>query len=101
MSIYEWTEDIVKEEIRKLINQTFKLLPLREEGEEWIKPLDTIIEELAGMGDIVKLNRSILFPLLCKLEGLKSLSSEDSFLRYRATIFECISLLGELMENVS
>lgn len=90
----------IRDEIKKLINQTFKLLPLREEGEDWIKPLNTITEELAGMGEVLIMDHSILFPLLCKLEGLKTLSAEDSFLRYRSTIFECISLLSELQKNV-
>lgn len=42
-------EEIIKRDIKRIINQVYKLLPLREEGQDWKKPLQTIIEELAGM----------------------------------------------------
>ena len=35
--------------LQNLINQTYKLLPSREEGTNWEKPLQTILQELAGM----------------------------------------------------
>ena len=35
--------------LQNLINQTYKLLPNREEGIDWKKPLETILEELSGM----------------------------------------------------
>ena len=35
--------------LTRLINQTYKLLPMREENLDWEKKLDTIIEEFAGM----------------------------------------------------
>ena len=38
--------------------------------------------------------------LLCKLEGLKVLIEREGFNIYRRTIFECLSLLGEMSNNV-
>ena len=35
----------VLENIKRLSNQTFKLLPCREEESDWMAPLNTIIEE--------------------------------------------------------
>ena len=35
--------------LTRLINQTYKLLPMREENLDWEKKLDAIIEEFAGM----------------------------------------------------
>jgi hypothetical protein len=46
------------------------LLPSREEGADWEKPLSTLIEEIAGMDRLLVGHHEILFPLLCKLEGL-------------------------------
>jgi hypothetical protein len=41
--------DAIKVNIGRLTNQIYKLLPLREEGGNWQKPLETIMEEIAGM----------------------------------------------------
>ena len=38
------TNDVIKTDIKRIINQVYKLLPLREEGQNWQKPLQTIIE---------------------------------------------------------
>jgi len=41
--------DIIYDRLQTLINQIYKLLPNREEGVDWEKPLETISEELAGI----------------------------------------------------
>jgi hypothetical protein len=74
-------------------------LPSREEGSDWEKPLSTIIEELAGMDRVLVGQHIILFPLLCKLEGLFVLIRPDDFFLFRRTIFECLSLINELSEQ--
>ena len=45
----EINNEIIYHRLQGLINQTYKLLPNREEGADWEKPLETIIEELAGV----------------------------------------------------
>ena len=42
----------------------------------------------------------VLFPLLCKLEGLFTLTKEEDFYEYRRTIFECLSLLQEIKKQL-
>ena len=74
-------------------------MPSREEGSDWEKPLSTIIEELAGMDRVLVGQHIILFPLLCKLEGLFVLIRPDDFFLFRRTIFECLSLINELSEQ--
>ena len=81
--------------LKRITNQVYKLLPSREEGADWEKPL---IEELAGMDKILIDHHDILFPLLCKLEGLSLLQNEQDFDLYRRTIFECLGLISELMK---
>ena len=79
---------IIHNRLQNLINQTYKLLPIREEGNNWEKPLQTILEELAGMQRLMKCGFSdIYFPLLSKLEGLYSLTDDEDFLCYRRIIF--------------
>ena len=84
--------------LNRLTNQIYKLLPNREEGIEWTKPLGTIIEEFAGMERLFIGHQSTLFKLLCKLEGLYTLQSEKDYFLYRSTVFECLNLVGELIK---
>ena len=87
--------------LQNLINQIYKLLPNREEGSDWEKPLQTILQELAGMQRLMNCGYSeIFFPLLNKLEGLYSLVEDDDFFCYRRTIFECLGLMNELQKII-
>lgn len=96
----EIENEIVITNLKRLINQTYKLLPNREEGVDWATPLSTIIEELAGMAALfsTELGPDML-SLLCKLEGLKSLEEED-FFGFRRTIFECLNYLNRVKDYV-
>lgn len=83
--------------LKRIINQIYKLLPLRQEGQDWQKPLQTIIQELAGLQRLLfdQQQESFLI-LLCKLEGMNILVQPEQFSLYRRTIFECLSLLSEI-----
>ena len=85
--------------IKKLTNQIYKLLPNREENIDWQTPLTTIIEELAGMNKLLFDQQHISFSLLCKLKGLFDLTNEDDFFLYRRMIFECLSLMNNLIKE--
>jgi hypothetical protein len=93
------TNEAIDLELKKITNQIYKLLPSREEGLDWEKPLKTIQEELAGMDRILLNQHTILFPLMCKLEGLFVLIKEEDFFKYRGVIFECLGLMGELRKQ--
>ena len=94
-------EQTIHNRLQNLINQTYKLLPSREEGADWGKPLQTVLEELAGMQRLMNCGYSeIFFPLLNKLEGLYSLVEDDDFLCYRRTIFECLGLMNDLQRLI-
>lgn len=84
----------------KIINQTYKLLPNREENIDWQTPLTTIIEELSGMSHLLTFQHENLFSILCKLEGLFSLTEEKDFFLYRRTIFECLNILSIVRKEV-
>lgn len=94
-------KEAIVENLKKLINQIYKLLPNREENIDWQTPLGTIIEELSGMDMILKNYHTSLFSLLCKLEGLYPLTAEDDFFLYRRTIFECLNILSSMKDEVS
>ena len=78
--------------VRRLTNQLWKLIPMREHEENWVKQLDTVIIEIAGLNQIFI--EPQFLQLLSKLEGLKV--QQTSFDLYRKTVFECIGLLQEL-----
>lgn len=86
--------------IKRIINQVYKLLPMREQGKNWIKPLETLIEQLSGMKRLIVGQDNLFFLILCKMEGLFGLSRAEDLSIYRRTIFECLTLLNELNQNV-
>jgi len=85
----------IQNNLKRITNQIYKLLPNREEGLDWEKPLQTLIIELTGMSRLLP-DQTELFSLLCKLEALNSLTGEDDFPLYRKTIFECLGLMDKV-----
>lgn len=92
----EIDKSAIDKNLNRITNQIYKLLPSREEKTDWQKPLTTIIEELAGMNRLLFDQHEVLFPLLCKLEGLFLLSEDKDFFLYRRTIFECLGLINNI-----
>lgn len=82
----------VHKNVARLTNQLWKLIPMRENEEDWRKQLDTVILEIAGFNEIYMINETLL-SLLAKLEGLRCV--ETTFDLHRKTVFESISLLQE------
>lgn len=93
-------DEVVYSTLERMTSQTFKLLPMREEKQEWIKPLETLSLELLGLSVIFPENPS-LFSALCKMEGMKELGEQMDFMTYRRTIFEICGLLGKAKNNFS
>ena len=81
--------------IDRITNQIFKLLPSREEGGDWITPLNNLIVEITGMSSLL-IDQVNLFSLLCKLEGLLTLTEEKDFYQFRKIIFECLRLINDI-----
>ena len=93
-------EQILQADLKRIINQIYKLLPLRQEGQDWQKPLQTIIQELVGLQRLLfDQQQETFLILLCKLEGMNILIQPEQFSLYRRTIFECLSLLSEIRKN--
>ncbi len=86
--------------LKRITNQIYKLLPNREEGVDWEKPLSTLLEEIAGMDSLLVDHHETIFPLMCKLEGLFSLTGNDEFQLFRRTVFECLNLMNKVIKDV-
>ena len=89
--------NIIDQDLKRLINQLWKLIPMRENGEDWEIHLKTILEEISGLVHIYKDKVEGLI-LLSKLEGLTSNACND-FMIYRKTVFRCIDLLTQVVRN--
>ena len=90
---FNFSIEEINNEIIRLTNQLWKLIPMRENNENWINQLETVIIDIAGKDEIF-LHNSHFLQLLSKLEGLRV--TEIDFSIYRKTVFECINLLQEI-----
>ena len=93
---FEFPNEVIKPNIGRLTNQLYKLIPMRENDENWSKQLETGTLEIAGMSEIFMSPQFL--QLLSKLEGLRA--QETDFKLYRKTVFEGISLLSELNHGI-
>lgn len=84
---------IVKADIDRLTNQLWKLIPMRENEENWQSQLSTVLIEVAGLCSLFDITQEHLI-LLSKLKGMQEVNVD--FFVYRKTVFECISLLREI-----
>lgn len=91
----DFPKEEIEKNVRRLTNQLWKLIPMKEHEEDWKKQIDTVIIELIGLNEIF--NKFVLLQILTKLEGLK-LTDDVQFVIYRKTVFESISLLQELIK---
>ncbi len=92
----DFSKEEIKNEILRLTNQLWKLIPMWENNEDWQKQLNTVIIDIAGKDEIF-LHNSHFLQLLSKLEGLRVV--ENDFNIYRKTIFEAINILQEVRKS--
>lgn len=90
---FSFSKDVIEKNIGRLTNQLWKMIPMRENNENWHKQLETVLLEIVGLNEIFLQNPQFLL-LLSKLEGLKAKEVEFDF--YRKTVFESISILQDL-----
>lgn len=88
-----FSEEVIRKNITRLTNQMWKLIPMRENEENWEKQLETVIIEVVGLNEIFVMCPTFL-QLLSKLEGLRV--KDMNFELYRKTVFECINIIQEL-----
>ena len=82
-------ESTFNSNVDRLTNQIWKLIPMRENGEDWEFHLENVILELVGLHNTI-IDVDFL-QLVSKLEGLKERNAEFDI--YRKNVFESISLL--------
>jgi hypothetical protein len=50
--LFDFRQEEIDANVRRLTNQLWKLIPMREHEEDWLKQLDTVIIEIAGLNEI-------------------------------------------------
>ena len=90
-------KEVLSKTIMRLTNQLWKLIPMKEQEENWEKQLDIVILEIAGLNEIF-ISNPLFLQLLSKLEGLKVIDLE--FNAYRKTVFDSINLLQGLKNEL-
>ena len=90
---------VVKYNLKRILNQIYRLLPLREEGEDWQKPLATLLIELVGLLHLFP-DLSEGLKIISKLQGMLELGNDLEFYDYRRTIFECCSMISSLEQKI-
>ena len=88
-----FSKEEIKNEILRLTNQLWKLIPMWENNENWNKQLETVLVDIAGK-DEVFLHNSHFLQLLSKLEGIRV--EDVEFNIFRKTVFECINIINEV-----
>lgn len=94
---FKFSQEVILSDVKRLTNQLWKLIPMKENEEDWSKQLNSVIIEIAGKHVIFHEDQRFL-QLLSKLEGLKTVDLEFSL--YRKTVFECINLLQEVGKSI-
>ena len=49
---FEITQEVMSKTVKRLTNQLWKLIPMREHEEDWLKQLEIVILEVAGLNEI-------------------------------------------------
>ena len=91
-----FSNETLKKDLKRLINQIWKLLPMRENNEDWQKQLGSVLNVLYGLQAMFGDQLNFLI-LLSKLEGLPQTTD---FMTYRVAVFSTISLLTELTNSL-
>ena len=94
---FEVSSEVLLADTRRLTNQLWKLIPMRENEENWKEQLVTVLLEIVGLKSLFFGSTKFLI-LITKLEGLRE--EDVDFAIYRKTVFEAISLLNEIYREI-
>ena len=96
MMDFQFDTVVIIKDLRRLINQIWKLLPMRENQEDWQGQLRTVLLELRGLDKLFGGELDFLV-FLSELNGLLD---EEDFMTYRKAVFSAISLMTGLVNKL-
>lgn len=98
-SVFKAEKQTLSEIFGRITGRIFSLLPTREEGNDWCKPLDTLIVEVSGLTLFLPDDNRVI-SLASKLNGLKNENVKDDFMVFRRTIFETCGIADAIKESL-
>lgn len=96
MTEFQFEMEVVIKDLRRLINQIWKLLPMRENQEDWQGQLRSVLLELRGLDQLFGGE----LDFLVFITELKGLLDEEDFMTYRKAVFSAISLMTSLVNKL-
>ena len=93
---------LIKNYFKNLINQFYKILPIKESGEDTLqKYMESLMRELIGCGSLIdKINNDSLYLcLLCTLQYLIDNNGDINVIR--SEVFKSISICKKLENKYS
>ena len=78
---FDFPKERIAKDVDRLTSQVWKLIPMRENGEDWVKQLNTVIIEISGLHEIFVFN-PLFLQLLAKLEGMGKENPGMDFIVY-------------------
>ena len=94
---FSFPKSIVKSDINRLTNQLWKLIPMKENNENWKKQINQVLIEIVGLQNLFE-NKIDLLIIISKLEGLREYDLD--FKDFRSLVFSVITLLSETNERI-
>lgn len=85
----------MNEQIVRMKNQVYKILPLYEEESEWYHHLMMTVVELNGLHRLVRDPQ--IFSVICKLHGLNEEADKKIV---RSTVFRCLRILDDVQSSL-
>ena len=49
---YSFSKEVIIQNVTRLVNQLWKIIPMRENDEDWVRQLETVKIEIAGLNEI-------------------------------------------------
>jgi hypothetical protein len=57
---FSFPMEVIRSDVKRLTNQLWKLIPMKENEEDWSKQLNSVIIEIAGKGTIFNADQRFL-----------------------------------------
>ena len=91
----DYPESSVSFQAQKLINQIWKLIPMRENEEDWESQVDIVLQYITGWHELFIDDKNFLL----LMTNLASLKEAEHFRIYRKLVFDSLNILNKYVRN--
>lgn len=91
----DYPDSFVSFQAQRLVNQIWKLIPMREHEEDWKSQVDIVINDIVGWHELFINDKNFLLLMI----NLESLKATDNFWLYRKKIFDSLNIIGKYVRK--